>query len=233
MSKWTALLGAALFLSLQAGASADLTPLPYVDASVVPTLKETTQVKFTTDQGDFIVEVYPSAAPNAAKRFLQLVDSGYYDNTPIFRVVPRFVVQFGINGKGDHARWRDSNFKDDPSLFKLDRGTLAFAKAGPNTNSTQVFVNYGDNSQLASNGGFTTFARVIEGMSVVDKFRQVGDASMGLDQSALWANADQYIKTLAEKPNFIVKVARVAPPEAPSPSPTPPSPPSPPAPPAP
>ncbi|MCA9793281.1 MAG: peptidylprolyl isomerase, partial [Candidatus Eremiobacteraeota bacterium] len=121
--------------------SVGLTPLPGKSA---PEITEKKVVKMTTDAGDLTIEVYPQAAPNAAKRFIELVEAGFYDNTPIFRVVrsPQpFVAQFGINWREKFPEWQDKNFDDDPSFFKLDRGTLAFAKAGPNTNSTQVFIN--------------------------------------------------------------------------------------------
>jgi len=106
------------------------------------------------------------AAPNAAKRFVELVELGYYNDTPIFRVVKNpqpFVAQFGINWRKGMIDWRDKNFNDDPSLFHLDRGTLAFAKAGPNTNSTQVFINYGNNDFLQSQN-FSTFGKVVTGV---------------------------------------------------------------------
>ena len=98
--------------------------------------------------------------------------------------MPGFVVQFGINS--EMAEWKDKSFKDDPSLFQLTPGTIAFAKAGLDTNSTQVFINLRTNNQLADPSmNFTTFGRVTEGWEVVQGFRQVGDASMGLDQATL------------------------------------------------
>jgi homoserine O-acetyltransferase len=150
--------------------------------------------------------VYPQAAPNAAKRFVELVTSGFYDETPISRVVPGFVAQFGINWREPHNAWDKRPFNDDPSLFALGRGTLAFAKGGPNTNSTQVFINYGDNSRLTvPQMNFSAFAKVVEGMDVVDKFVQVGDPSMGLDQNRLWADGGNYLASLPVKPTMIEK----------------------------
>ena len=188
-------------------------PLPYIDKSAAPALTEVKQVKMTTDLGEVLIDVYPAAAPNAAQRFLELVKSGFYDNTPVFRVVPGFVAQFGINWRDPHKAWKENNFKDDPSLFKLDKGTLAFAKAGPNTNSTQVFINYGDNSRLATQGGFSTFAKVVSGMDVVEKFKAVGDPRMGLDQEALWNNGEAYLQRQPDKPNMILKAEVVDPPK--------------------
>lgn len=180
----------------------NLFPLPGMEDSV-PELTEKQTVIMNTTEGQITIEVYPEAAPNAARRFIRLVQQGYYDDTPVSRVVDGFVAQFGINWREPHVTMRDSTFDDDPSLFTLSRGTLAFAKAGPNTNSTQVFINYGDNSRLAANGGFTTFGNVIAGMNIVDSFKRVGDPSGGLDQGSLWAYGDEYIDQLTDKPTMI------------------------------
>ncbi|HXE73612.1 MAG TPA: peptidylprolyl isomerase, partial [Candidatus Nitrosotenuis sp.] len=94
---------------------------PFSDVQA-PALTEVVRVRFTTDAGSFDVEVYPQAAPNAAERFVELVKMGFYDNTPVFRVVREpqpFVCQFGINWRGEFPKWSDRNFKDDPSLFQL------------------------------------------------------------------------------------------------------------------
>jgi cyclophilin family peptidyl-prolyl cis-trans isomerase len=184
---------------------AQLAPLPGKEG-VVPVLTDVTRVRFETTGGDVVIEVYPQAAPNAAKRFVELVTSGFYDDTPVSRVVPGFVAQFGVNWREPHKTWKDREFNDDPSLFALNRGTLAFAKAGPNTNSTQVFINYRENNRLAEpQFNFTTFGQVIEGMDVVDKFSQVGDPSGGLDQNRLWADGGAYLESLPMKPTMITK----------------------------
>lgn len=184
-----------------------LKPLKGVKA---PAITEIVKVLMTTDAGEIEIEVYPQAAPNAAARFLELVEAGYYDGTPIFRVVKSpepFVAQFGINS--DQADWKEKNFNDDPSLFQLERGTLAFAKAGPNTNSTQVFINYRENNRLAEKEyNFTTFAKVVKGMEVADSFVSVGDPGMGLDQGKLWKN-HHFVKELEKKPTMIETVTVV------------------------
>jgi cyclophilin family peptidyl-prolyl cis-trans isomerase len=180
---------------------AKLNPLPGKGA--VP-LTQVTTVRLETTAGDVVIEVYPQAAPNAAKRFVELVSSGFYDDIPISRVVPGFVAQFGINWRDPHKAYEDRPFNDDPTIFALERGTLAFAKAGPNTNSTQVFINYRENNRLADpQFNFTTFGKVVEGMDVVDKFVQVGDPSGGLDQGRLWADGGAYLESLPVKPTMI------------------------------
>ncbi len=168
-------------------------------------LTKVVKAKMVTDLGELLIDIYPEAAPNAAKRFQELIQAGYYDNTPIFRIVPGFVAQFGINSKPNHKVWKEKNFNDDPSLFRLEPGTLAFAKAGPNINSTQVFINYSDNSQALSSQNFTTFAKVTKGYELTKKFKQVGDPSMGLSQQDLWADTDGLLKSLPEKPSMILK----------------------------
>ncbi|MBI3926917.1 MAG: peptidylprolyl isomerase [Armatimonadetes bacterium] len=184
--------------------------LPALPGKTPPRLTQKKTIKMTTDAGDLLIEVYPEAAPNAVARFLELVEKGFYDDTPVFRVVKNpqpFVAQFGINWRGDFPTWQEKNFKDDPSLFKLERGTLAFAKGGPDTNSTQVFINYTDNSKLASpEYNFTTFGKVVEGMDIADSWKAVGDPSMGLDQGQLWSDGEKYLKSVPEKPNMIVKM---------------------------
>lgn len=184
-------------------AAAKLTPLPGKEGSV-PALTEAQTVRLATTAGDVVIEVYPAAAPNAARRFVELVSAGFYDDTPVSRVVPGFVAQFGVNWRDPHREWKDRSFRDDPTLFALERGTLAFAKAGPDTNSTQVFINYRENNRLADpQFNFTVFGKVVSGMEIVDAFVQVGDPSGGLDQGRLWADGGTYLESLPVKPTMI------------------------------
>ena len=184
-----------------------LNPLPGKQA---PALTQSTTIRMETTAGDVVIEVYPEAAPNAAQRFVDLVESGFYDDTPVSRVVPNFVAQFGVNWRAPHNAWKERNFDDDPTLFALERGTLAFAKAGPNTNSTQVFINYQENNRLADpRYNFTVFGKVVEGMDVVDSFVQVGDPSGGLDQGRVWSNGDAYLESLTTKPTMIERAVVV------------------------
>ena len=106
--------------------------------------------------------------------------------------------------------WQDNNFNDDPSLFALERGTLAFAKAGPDTNSTQVFINYIENNRLAEpRYNFTVFGKVVSGMEAVDAFIPVGDPGGGLDQARLWNDGAAYLDSLTTKPVMIETVSIV------------------------
>ena len=181
-----------------------LVPLPGKERDA-PMLTRATRVVLETDAGDVTIEVYPEAAPNAARRFVELAASGFYDDTPISRVVPGFVAQFGINWREPHRGWRDRPFPDDPTLFSLDPGTLAFAKAGPGTSTTQVFINTAQNDRLAlpQFGAFAVFGKVIDGMDVVERFVRTGDPSMGLDQMRLWTDGQAYLDSLETKPTMI------------------------------
>ena len=93
-----------------------LVPLPGRE-NAVPTITRVTNVQLQTTAGDVMIAVYPEAAPNAAARFVELVESGYYDNTPVSRVVDDFVAQFGVNWRAPHNGWRQRTFGDDPPLF--------------------------------------------------------------------------------------------------------------------
>jgi peptidyl-prolyl cis-trans isomerase A (cyclophilin A) len=126
------------------------------------------QVKFDTSKGEFTVEVTRAWAPNGADRFYNLVKNGFYDNCRFFRVVENFMVQFGINGNPKLSSvWRAAQIKDDPSKQSNGRGYITFAMAGPNTRTTQLFINFKDNSFLDTQG-FSSFGKVIKGMNVVD-----------------------------------------------------------------
>ena len=97
---------------------------------------DTFQAKFETTAGDFVIEVKREWSPNGADRFYQLVSSGLYDDCKFFRVVPKFMVQFGINGDPKvAAKWREATIKDDPVLKSNKRGFVTFATSGPNSRS--------------------------------------------------------------------------------------------------
>jgi cyclophilin family peptidyl-prolyl cis-trans isomerase len=130
---------------------------------------ETFKADFDTSKGKFVVEVTRAWAPNGADRFYNLVKSGFYNDVRFFRVISGFMVQFGIHGDpAVSAPWRMARIPDDPVKQSNKRGYITFATAGPNTRTTQVFINFGDNAGLDSQG-FSAFGRVTSGMDVVDK----------------------------------------------------------------
>ena len=128
------------------------------------------KAKFTTTQGDFVVQVTRAWAPIGADRFYNLVRGKFFDGVAFFRVIPGFMAQFGINPDPKvSAAWSSQNLTDDPVKESNKRGFITFATSGPNSRTTQLFINYGDNSRLDAQG-FAPFGEVIEGMDVVEKF---------------------------------------------------------------
>jgi peptidyl-prolyl cis-trans isomerase A (cyclophilin A) len=126
-------------------------------------------VKVTTTKGSFTIQVTRAWSPLGADRFYNLVQHHYYDLASFFRVLPQFVAQFGISADPDvNVAWQNALIKDDPVTQHNFRGTLTFARGGPNTRTTQVFINLVDNRQLDSLG-FSPFGKVTEGMKVVDQ----------------------------------------------------------------
>ena len=167
-------------------------------AHLTATAPETFRVLFKTTKGDFQVEVTRSLAPNGADRFYNLVRSGYFTDVAFFRVVPGFMCQFGIHGDPSvSGKWRDANIMDDPVKGSNTRGAITFATAGPNTRTTQLFINYGNNSGLDGQG-FAPFGKVIQGMDVVDKlYSEYGDGAPyghGPDQNRVQMEGNAYLK---------------------------------------
>lgn len=170
-------------------------------------------VKFETSQGDFTVEVDPALAPKGAARFRELVDQKFYDDCRFFRVVKGFVVQFGINGDPKVAKkWRDDKIEDDKVRGSNVRGTLTFATSGPDSRTTQLFINLGDNERL-DGSGFAPFAKVVgNGMKVVDAlYSQYGEAP-SRQQGAIQAEGNAYLQEAFPKLDYI-KTARVVKPD--------------------
>ena len=127
------------------------------------------RAEFETNDGTFVIEVHRDWAPNGADRFYNLVKNGFYDDVRFFRVVPDFMVQFGISG--DPALnnvWRAARIPPDPVRESNTRGMVSYAMAGsPDTRTTQIFINFGNNSFLDASE-FAPFGRVVSGMNVVD-----------------------------------------------------------------
>jgi peptidyl-prolyl cis-trans isomerase A (cyclophilin A) len=159
---------------------------------------ETFKAQFDTTKGKFTVEVTRSLSPNGADRFYNLVRSGYFKDVAFFRVIPGFMCQFGIHGDpAVSAKWREANIADDPVKGSNARGTITFATAGPNTRTTQLFINFGDNTGLDGQG-FSPFGKVTEGMDVVDKINsEYGEGApngRGPDQGRVQMEGNTYLK---------------------------------------
>jgi peptidyl-prolyl cis-trans isomerase A (cyclophilin A) len=147
---------------------------PYDPALLKPatlTAKAPTEyeVKFVTTAGDFTIKVTRAWAPNGADRFYNLVQHHFYDGASFFRVLPGFMAQFGISAYPEVSKaWEQAVIKDDRGAQSNHRGFVTFAMAGPNTRTTQVFINFGNNERL-DRDGFSAFGMVTDGMGVVDK----------------------------------------------------------------
>jgi peptidyl-prolyl cis-trans isomerase A (cyclophilin A) len=156
------------------------------------------RAKFATSKGDFVVEVTRAWAPNGADRFFNLVSNGYFNDCRFFRVIAGFMVQFGINGDPAlNTVWRDANFPDDPVQQSNKRGFVTFATRGPNTRTTQIFINYADRNAGLDGQGFAPFGKVVEGMEVVDKlFSGYGEGAPqghGPDQMKAQTEGNAYL----------------------------------------
>lgn len=162
------------------------------------------KVKFDTSAGVFEVEVNADWAPNGADRFYNLVKNGYYDGCRFFRVVPGFMVQFGINGDPSIQRnWENATIPDERVKQPNNRAFITFAKsAAPNSRTTQVFISYKDNSFLNSQG-FAPFGKVISGMEVVDKIYNVYGEKP--DQGRIQAEGNAYLTKEFPKLDYIKK----------------------------
>jgi len=137
-------------------------------------LTEQAPAKFTvnldTSKGPVVIDVHRDWAPFGADRFYNLVKNGYYDGTRFYRVIDGFMAQIGIHGTpAIDAPWMNARIKDDPVKQSNKRGFVSFATGGPNTRTTQFFINYRDNSNL-DKMGFSPFGEVVKGMDIVDQF---------------------------------------------------------------
>ncbi len=204
--------------SLALGLMTTLAPVSAGDLSNPASLTEkapaTYKVKFDTSKGSFVVEVHRDWAPNGADRFYNLVKNGFYNDARFFRVISGFMVQFGINGNPQISKvWRDANIKDDPVKASNKRGMITFATAGPDTRTTQVFINFGDNAGL-DDQGFAPFGQVISGMEVVDAlYAEYGEGApqgAGPDQGLVQSQGNAYLKKDFPKLDYI-KTATIEP----------------------
>jgi peptidyl-prolyl cis-trans isomerase A (cyclophilin A) len=138
-------------------------------ATLTAKAPDTYEVKLATTKGEVVIQVTRSWAPIGADRFYNLVKHGFYNNAAFFRIVPGFIVQFGLSGDPAVNRaWKNANIKDDAVTQSNRPGTLTFATAGPNTRTTQLFINLGNNAGLDGQG-FAAFGQVSSGMDVVQK----------------------------------------------------------------
>jgi peptidyl-prolyl cis-trans isomerase A (cyclophilin A) len=167
------------------------------------------RVKFETSKGDFIMELDRGMAPRGVDRIYNLVNAGFYDGVRFFRVLDNFMAQFGISGDPKvSAAWNQARILDDPVRQSNTRGMVSFAMAGPNTRTTQLFINYKDNSSLDGQG-FSPIGRVVEGMEVVDSFyKGYGEGAprgQGPNQARVQAEGNTYLEAEFPQLDYVKK----------------------------
>jgi len=188
---------------------ADAAPAaPVEDTSKWPaTAPDVFKVKFECSNGDFVLEIHKDWAPIGVERFYEVCKEGVYNEARFFRVVPGFVVQWGIPSDPNvGAQWREANIKDDKPTQTNAPGTITFATSGPNSRTTQLFINYGDNGRL-DGMGFAPFGKVVEGMDVVKAiYAQYGEEP---NQGLIQSKGNAYLKSAFPKMDYIKTVRLV------------------------
>lgn len=176
---------------------------------------ESYRVKMETTKGTFYIDVTRSWCPKGADQFYKLVNAGFYNNCAFFRVIENFMAQVGINGDPDtQAKWRDQTIQDDPVAKSNLRGYVSFAKTGaPNSRTTQIFINFGDNRRL-DEYGFAPFGTVSKtGMKVVDAlysgYGEGAPAGRGPSQRRIQMEGNQYLKRDFPRLDYITKATVV------------------------
>ncbi|MGZ3411110.1 MAG: peptidylprolyl isomerase [Xanthobacteraceae bacterium] len=169
----------------------------------------TYKVRLDTSKGAVVIQVNRDWAPNGADRFYNLVKNGFYDNVRFFRVISGFMVQFGINGDPKvQSVWRTAAIKDDPVTQSNKRGYITFATAGPNTRTSQVFINFGDNAALDGQG-FAPFGQIVTGMNIVDQlysgYGEGAPRGRGPDQGRMQQEGNAYLQRDFGNLDFIKK----------------------------
>ena len=167
-------------------------------------------VQFQSTKGEFTIAVHRRWAPNGADRLYNLARIGYFEDVAFFRVVDGFMVQFGLHGQPEvNQAWRAAQIPDDEVQRSNTRGKVTYAMAGPDTRTTQIFINYGDNSQLDGDG-FAPIGEVIDGMDVVDSlYSGYGDGppmGRGPDQGRIQQQGNDYLREQFENLDYIESV---------------------------
>jgi peptidyl-prolyl cis-trans isomerase A (cyclophilin A) len=169
------------------------------------------KARFDTSKGIVVIDVRRDWAPNGADRFYNLVKNGFYDDARFFRVISGFMVQFGINGDPKiSAPWRTATIKDDPVKQSNKRGYITFATSGPDSRTSQVFINFGDNAGL-DRQGFSPFGQVSSGMEVVDAlysgYGEGAPQGRGPDQSRVQREGNNYLMKDFPRLDYVKKAS--------------------------
>ena len=200
------------------GDASDAEPIPdsplMRPAALAEEAPATFQAEFETTKGTFLIEVTREWAPLGADRFYTLVKNGYYDGVRFFRVIDGFIAQFGIHGNPMiNAQWRAARLQDDPVVESNARGTVTFATSGPNSRTTQLFINFRDNANLDADG-FSPFGRVVEGLDVAEQlFSGYGEGpprGSGPYQGQIHAEGNEYLEADFPDLDYVVEARIVS-----------------------
>jgi cyclophilin family peptidyl-prolyl cis-trans isomerase len=178
--------------------------------AVAETTAEVFQVEFVCSNGTFIVEVHPEWSPLGSAQFRAAIEDGVYTEARFFRVVPGFIVQCGIPADPEKsAAWEQRNIKDEPVRAKNLRGTVTFAKSGmPDSRTTQIFVNIGNNERLDAMG-FAPFGKVVKGLEVIDEINaEYGESP---EQEEMESRGNAYLKENYPRLDYIKEVKILGP----------------------
>jgi peptidyl-prolyl cis-trans isomerase A (cyclophilin A) len=203
-------IGLTLVSAVTAGAQVDLAKTAKLrnPAALTEQAPAEYKVNFDTSRGLIVVQVHRDWAPLAADRFYNLVKNGFYDDVRFFRVVPNFMVQFGMHGNPAITKaWSGTTLKDEPTKQTNKRGYITFARTGaPNSRGTQVFINYKDNAFL-DRQGFAPFGEVVQGMDIAEKINAMYGEKP--EQGQITASGNVYLNKEFPKLDYI-KTATIA-----------------------
>jgi peptidyl-prolyl cis-trans isomerase A (cyclophilin A) len=168
------------------------------------------KVNLDTSKGPVVLEVHRDWAPIGVDHFYTLLKLGFYDGARFFRYVRGFIVQFGISGDPQANRtWANASIKDDPVTHHNVRGTVVYATAGPDTRSTQLFINLADNTSSLDRQGFAPFGEVVTGMDVIDNlysgYGEMPPQGEGPNPSQIEAQGNDYLLTHFPRLDYIKK----------------------------
>lgn len=205
ISSILALAGTLSLLACESGPAYN--PMLLTPDALTETAPDVFQARFETSKGDFVIEVHRAWSPIGADRFYNLVANDYYDNVRFFRVLNGFIAQFGIHGDPDVAAiWREQIITDDPVVQSNARGFVTYAMGGANTRTTQVFVNFGDNSRL-DGMGFSPFGQVIEGMEALEAlysgYGEGAPSGTGPSQALIQSRGNDYLNESFPNLDFV------------------------------
>lgn len=202
-----------LALAVAAGCSSTPPSAPVEKPTKAERAPDQFRVRMETSKGPLVMEVNRVWAPRGADRFYELVVEKFFDEARFFRVVPRWVVQFGIQKDPEVNRlWRELKIPDDPVKAPNKRGYVAYAMDGPNTRTTQIYINLQDNQSKLDGRGFAPFARVVEGMDVVDQlykgYGEMAPRGAGPDPDKIEVQGNAYLERFFPRLDYI-KTARI------------------------